>query len=230
MTAFWRVQGGERLFQRRGAVLPLAFPNAYVSTDDPPGRSWTRSALCILGMVGVGYLGGVILVLSLVSNEYSPVTQVASDYGVGTYGTEMNSAFFLAGVGVLSLAAAILFSGSSKGQKAGAALLVPAGLALVVNAFFQTDIEGAATTLHGTIHAVGGVVYFFASPVGLLLISRGIGKWRFRLTLLAFIVGVAFLAINGAMSLGYVGLGERVMILFVFSSLILTAVSIYRVS
>ncbi len=54
-----------------------------MSVDEPPGRSWTRSALSILAMAGAGYPGGVILMLSLVSDEYNSVTQVASDYGVG---------------------------------------------------------------------------------------------------------------------------------------------------
>ncbi len=209
-----------------GKAHLLAYPNAYVSTDEPPGRSWTRSALSILAMVGVGYLGGVILVLSLASAEYSPVTQVASDYGVGAYAPEMNTGFFLAGVGVLALALAILTS-RSRLEKVGALFLLPAGLALVINAFFQTDIEGAASTLHGTIHAVGGAVFFVAAPVGLLLVSRGMGGLRFYLTLAAFVATAAFLALDGALGLNVAGLGERVMVLFVFASLLLTSAKVY---
>jgi hypothetical protein len=207
-------------------VLPLAYPNAYVSTDELPARSWTRSVLSALAILGVGYLGAVILVLSLTSAEYSPVTQVASDYGVGAFAPEMNSGFLLAGLGVLALALAILTSRSGV-QRVGAAFLVPAGLALVVNAFFQTDLEGSASTLHGTIHGLGGVVFFVASPVGLLLISRGMGRLRFYLTLAAFVAAAAFLALDGALGLDLAGLCERVMILFVFTSLILTSAKVF---
>ncbi len=198
-----------------------------MSTDEPPGRSWTRSALCLLAIAGVGYLGAVILILSLASGQYNPITQVASDYGVGTYAPEMNSGFFFAGVGVISLAAATLTSGGSRARKVGAALLFPAGLALVVNAFFQTDVEGAARTLHGTIHGLGGAVFFFTSPVGLLLIGWDLGRRRFALTLMAFVVGVALLALDGVLNLNGGGLAERVMILFVFASLVLTSAKVY---
>jgi hypothetical membrane protein len=179
-------------------------------------------------MAGVGYLGAVILILSLAWTQYSPVTQVASDYGVGAFAPEMNAGFFLAGVGVISLAVAVIRSGATRGQKAGACLFLLDGLALAVNAFFQTDLEGAAGTLHGTIHAVGGVVFFFTSPVGILLVAHGFGRRWFRGALLSLALAVAALAGNGALGLNAGGLAERVLILVVFLSLILIAARIYR--
>ncbi len=167
------------------------------------------------------------MILSLASNEYNPVTQVASDYGVGAFALEMNSGFLLAGVGVVSLSVAVLASDRPRAQRTGGALLLPAGLALATDAFFQTDLEGAARTLHGTIHGLGGFVFFVASPVGLLLVNRGFGRIRFGLTLAAFVLGAAFLALDGSLGLNAAGLAERVMILFVFASLILTAARVY---
>ncbi len=186
-----------------------------------------RSALALLAIAGVAYLGLVILVLSLLTSQYSPVTQVASDYGVGPYAAAMNLGFFVSGLGAISLALATYGSGSSGTRRAGAALLVPAGLALMTNGFFQTDIEGAATTMHGVIHSLGGVVFFLASPVGLLLVSGATGGRRFTVTLLAFAVGAALLALNGALGLNAAGLAERVMILFVFGSYIAGAADVY---
>lgn len=201
-----------------------------MSTDDPPGRSWTRSALCALAIVGVGYLGAVILTLSLFSTDYNPVTQVASDYGVGTYGPLMNSGFLLAGIGVISLALVIVFSDRTRTQRLGALLLLPSGLALVVNAFFQTDIEGAAMTLYGAVHGVGGAVFFFTASVGLLLVAWGFGRRRFGLTLLAFVLSIFLLGAVGALGLDLGGLAERVLILVVFATLILTSAKVYRES
>jgi len=206
----------------------LAFPNAYVSTDEPPGRSWKLSALCLLAMAGVGYLGAVILLLSLVTKEYSPVTQVASDYGVGTYSLAMNAGFFFAGIAVISLAAAILTSSRQRVQRVGAILLLLSGLMLLTNAFFQTDIEGAVSTLHGTVHGLAGVVFFIASPIGLLLVNRSFGRVRFVLTFAAFALGYGFVLVNSVAGLDAAGLSERIVILFVFSSLILTAAKVYN--
>ena len=206
----------------------MAFPNAYISTDEPPKKSVTGAALGLGAIVGVGYLGVVILALSLFTNEYSPVTQVASDYGLGTFALEMNFGFFVAGIGVLCLATAVVSSGRRPVERVGGALLFPSGLALTLNAFFQTDLEGAARTLHGTIHGLGGIVFFFTAPLGLLLISYGLGRRRFGATLVAFVAAAVVLALNGAFSMDAAGLSERIVILVIFTSLIATSLTIFR--
>ena len=171
-----------------------------------------------------------MLVLSLIPTPYSPIVQYASDYGVGAYGLEMNSGFLLAGVGVLSLAITVIASGDSRVQKAGGAFLLPAGLALLFSGVFQTDLEGAASTFHGAVHNAGGVTFFFTSPVGLTLMSRGMGRRRFAITVAAFVVGLALVVASGAMSLNATGIVERVVILFVFSSMIITAATLLKES
>ena len=206
----------------------LAFPNAYVSTDEPPRRSLVRTALCALALAGVAYLGIVILVLSLTWSAYSPISQVASDYGVGAYASWMNSGFFLAGAGVIALAAVGVSSGTGRGVRRGSALLLLAGAALIVSAFFQTDIEGAATTFRGTVHSLAGIVFFITAPVALLLISHGYGRKRFVPTLGALLAAVSLLAAIGALGLDAGGLGERVVILVVFSALLLTSATFLK--
>jgi hypothetical membrane protein len=205
-----------------------AFPNAYLETDEPPRRSLFDTLLASLTIAGIGYLGLVILLLSLFTSEYSPITQVASDYGVGTYAVEMNAGFLLAGVGTISLALAGLLSLEGRSARAGSLLFLPAGASLIVNAFFSTDIEGAATTVHGTIHGLGGVVFFITAPVALLLVGHGLGRRRFALTLLAVALGVGALVLDSVMALDAAGFAERVLILVVFSCMILTAVRIRR--
>ena len=205
-----------------------AFPNAYISTDEPPRRSVSMTVLCALAAIGPGYLGAVILLLSLFSTEYSSVTQVASDYGVGAFAPEMNSGFFFAGVGVVSLAVVAWASSGKRSGKGGSLLLVSSGLALVVNAFYQTDIEGAATTMHGVVHGVAGAVFFFTAPVALLLITHGLGRRRFVLTAAALLLAAASLALGAAFGLDAAGLEERILILVVFSSFILTAARLLK--
>ena len=205
-----------------------AFPNAYVNTDEPPGRSMVRRILCAVAAAGVGYFGAVILVLSLETTQYNPVTQFASDYGVGTYGPEMNSGFFLAGAGVIALALTILTSRGTRAQKTGAACLLPAGLALLLSGSFQTDLEGAVPTFHGAVHNIAGVVFFLVSPVGLILISKGFGRLWLVVTAVAFASGLLFAVANSSIGLNATGLSERVVILFLFASMILTSVRVYR--
>ena len=184
--------------------------------------------MCLAAVVGVAYLGLVILFLSLFTSEYSPIAQLASDYGVGTYGPEMNSGFFLAGAGILCMALTVISSRRRRGERVGGVLLVLSGIALVANAFFQTDLEGAAATPHGTVHALAGVVFFIIAPVGLLLVNRGLGRRRFFWTLGAFAAVVAVLAFDGIFGLNASGLAERVAILAIFSSLILTSMAVLR--
>ena len=205
-----------------------AFPNAYIDTDVPPRRSLIRRVFCLAAVAGVAYLGGVILLLTLFWSAYSPITQVASDYGVGAYAAEMNSGFFFAGAGVMALALVVVFSDAARGVRVGGALLLPAGDALVVNAIFQTDVEGAAVTFHGTVHALGGLLFFLAAPLGLILIARGFGRTRFALTLLAFAATVALFVAEGASGYNAGGMGERVLILVTFTSLIYTSASFAR--
>lgn len=205
-----------------------AFPNAYISTDEPPRRSLLRRALCIVALLGVTYLGLVILVLSILSTEYNPITQVASDYGVGPFAPAMNFGFLVAGVGVISLGLAIASSRLRASAKVGGVILLVSGSALLIDAFFATDVEGAARTLHGTIHGVGGAAFFFTAPVALLLMSHGLGRMRFLRTLVALVVAVIVLVSNAVLSLNASGFAERVVILVIFVSLISTAVKVYR--
>jgi hypothetical membrane protein len=204
-----------------------AFPNAYVSTDEPPARSFIKRGLCVVSAAGVGSLGLVILALNFISTEYSPITQAASDYGVGTYALEMNTAFFFAGLGFLCLAFVALGTAKGRAAVAGSAAMVPAGVALLFDGFYHADIEGAAVTLNGTIHAVAGVLFFSTASLGLLLMSGQFGRNGRRLVRPGFLVAFAFLVLDGLLGLDASGLAERIVILVVFSSAIANSVRFY---
>ena len=142
----------------------------------------------------------------------------------------MNSGFFVAGLGFLSLAAVLFASHRPRSERTGGVLLAVAGVALLVDSAYTTDIEGAAATFHGAVHGVAGVVFFLAAPVGILLVSWASGKRRFGYTLAAICTAGLSIALDGGRGLGADGLVERLMILAVFTATILTAARVYRES
>ena len=210
------------------ALDTMAFPNAYLSTDEPPRSSVLRRVLCLVAAAGFSYLGLVILLLSLLTNAYSPVSPAASDYGVGADAVWMNSGFFVAGVGMAGLAGTLVFSQEGRALRSGGALMLVSGAALIFDSLFATDIEGAPSTFHGDVHSVAGVAFFLLASLAVILISRGIGRNWFVSVSLGLLAALVFLALDGIFALDAGGLGERVVILVVFSSTIMIAVQRYR--
>src|SRR5437899_5345828 len=98
--------------------------------------------LSLVSFFGVFYFGLVILLLSLLTADYNPITQAASDYGVGRFALEMNLGFLIGGIGLVSLALALFLQRPGPTSRAGPILLVIAGLVLVMDAFFTTNPEG----------------------------------------------------------------------------------------
>src|SRR5260370_39085028 len=133
------------------------------------GRS---RVLAVISILGISYFGLTILLLSLFTTDYNPVSQAASDYGVGRFAIEMNLGFLVGGIGMIAFASAIGLSRSVRRSRAGSALLLIAGLVLIMDSYFTTNIEGGPSTLHGMIHGLGGLIFFISTPIGILLISR----------------------------------------------------------
>jgi hypothetical membrane protein len=207
-----------------------AFPNAYVSTDESPGRSMVKRVLCVVAAAGVGYLGLVILSLSLFTTVYNPVTQYASDYGVGAFAPLMNSGFYLGGIAMAALSLAAYSSRKGRLGTAGPALLLVSGLALTVDGSFHADIEGGTPTLNGAVHNFAGVVFFTFASLGVLLVNRGLGGRAITPMLFAVVASFALLGLNGALVLDATGLAERIIILVVFGSALATSVRLYRLA
>lgn len=189
----------------------------------------SKKFLCLVTICGVSYFGLVILILSLLSNDYNPMNHFASDYGVGRFAIEMNLGFLVGGIGFIAFALSI-FSNSGRIFTAGSILLAIAGLILGINAFFPTDVEGAPHTLHGIVHALGGGNFFLTAPIGILLTSYRLGKNRFMIILSALATSVIFFVMNTALLLDAGGLAQRIMLLVVFSSIIALSLQIFRSS
>jgi hypothetical membrane protein len=184
-----------------------------------------RTVLAWLGVAGVSYFGLTILLLSLLDTDYSPISQAASDYGVGRFAIEMNLGFLLAGIGLIAFAVVVGGRGAAaQRSRAGSALFFVAGLVLIMDSYFTTNMEGGPATLHGTIHGFGGFVFFVTAPIGVLAVSRKFGRARVLVAAVGLIVGFAMLAVNAGLS----GLAERVILLVIFSSVIVASRGLAR--
>ena len=144
------------------------------SVRDPSIPDRTR-ALARVAVLGVSYFGLTILLLSLLDPDYNPISQAASDYGVGRFAIEMNLGFLVGGVGLMAFAWALGRKGTNRRSKAGSTLFLIAGLVLIMDSYFTTNVEGGTVTLHGTIHGFGGFIFFITTPIGVLILSRKFG-------------------------------------------------------
>ena len=176
----------------------------------------STQALARLAVLGVSYFGLTILLLSLLDPDYNPISQAASDYDVGRFAIEMNLGFLVGGIGVIAFAWVVGRKGTPRTSKAGSTLFLIAGIVLLMNSYFTTNIEGGPVATHGTIHAFGGLIFFTTAPIGVLLISRKFGHNRLLMAAAGLILGFALLAVNAGLS----GLAERVIILVIFTSVI----------
>lgn len=95
-------------------------------------------------------------------------------------------------------------------------LLLIAGVALFTVGAFPTDVEGAQTTIHGTVHGMLSTLVFTLGPVGMGLISYGYNRKWFFATLLGFVVTSVFAAVV-QLELGAMGLAERGLIVLLLS-------------
>jgi hypothetical membrane protein len=182
--------------------------------------------LTLVAILGTAYFGLVILLLSLLDTDYDPITQLASDYGVGRFAIVTNLGFLIGGIGMCAFALAYATQKTQVKSRAASAFLIVAGLVLIMDSYFTTNLEGAPATLHGTIHGFGGLFFFIAAPIGILLVSRKIHRNRFLETLAGLIVG--FVILGAPDNAG--GLAERLILLVIFSSVIVDSLSLYRIS
>ncbi len=180
--------------------------------------------LLTFSILAVSYFGLVILVLSLFDRDYNPISDAASDYGVGRFAIPMNLGFLIAGIGFIAFSVAYYQIRQERKSRVGPAFVFFAGLILVMDSYFTTNLPGAPPTLHGTIHGFGGLLFFISAPVGILLVSQKISRSRFLVTLLALLIGyvVLGLPINAG------GLGERLILLVIFVAVIVFSLRILK--
>ncbi len=183
-----------------------------------------RRVLALLAILGVGYFELVIVALSLIDTEFSPISEAASLYGVGRYAVEMNLGFLVGGIGMISYALAVHGERTGKRSVLGAVLLFIGGLVLIMNSYFTTNVPGQPTTLHGTIHGLGGFLFFTLVPAGILLIARKFGRLQLSITLVILLIGGGLLLANTNAA----GLAERIILSLIFATVIFRSLVFLR--
>lgn len=205
-----------------------AFPNAYVDVEEPPNKSFRNKAIGLAALVGTAYFILVVLVLHLEPTGYDPLTNAVSDYAVGPFALQMQSAFFAGGVGLSCLGVASYLVRGSRREAYGSALILIAGLSLFLVGAFPTDIEGTPTTFHGSMHVALSAVVFIASPAGMLLDSSGMGrKWLWATSAAMALAFLSAFAVS-ALALNASGLSERLYIGVLVGWWLLASVRILR--
>lgn len=174
--------------------------------------------------------------------ELNPLHRFGSEYAVGRMGWLMKLNFFVWGTGLAALGLAMAY-GLDPDAKSRVAivLFILAGAGIFLSGIFDTDlqvlnenpppkwIEGPASDEH-KLHVVVGIIAFFSLFAGAGLATRRLrianrlhGKYRFLRPLSWLLPIVFFVALFTFQSLGLVGLGQRIALVFIFAWVLLAA-------
>jgi hypothetical protein len=155
--------------------------------------------LALLTIVGVAVYLLNFTALHFLRPDVNPVSEPVSNYAVGPYGFLAIAANIGSGLAGLALMVGLYLGIAPRGRSyVGLFLLGLYGISELLAAYFLIDV-GAEATMAGTIHNIVGNISFFAFPIGVILLSLGMGKderWRsFRRPALAVSVLVALTVI-----------------------------------
>jgi len=191
------------------------------------------SKLALLGAGGTAYFAAVFALLHVLDPITDAVGRAGSEYVLGPFGILMTSCY-LALAGAL-IALALAFARVLRGRAAPALLLL-AGLGLVVAAIFPTDRGVVATTVTGTIHNFAGLGTFIAVLIAVMMLTRAMGKdprfsgsgrWLGVLSLCVVAsFAVLFLVSGPFVSIGIFGIAQRLFLACVSSWLLVAALQL----
>ena len=137
--------------------------------------------LAILAIVGIVDFLLNIATLHFVRPDVNPVLEPLSNYAVGPYGFLFTAADIGGGLAALALTFGLYLDIAPPGRSyVGLFLLGLYGVSVLLAGIFPINVGGEATMV-GTIHNIVGNISFFAFPVGVILLSLGMGKverWR----------------------------------------------------
>ena len=123
----------------------------------------------------------LLVVLHVLSPEFSPVTEFVSQYANGAYGTLASVAFAVEGLGLILLGVSICLDVSRAGRStAGLVILFVCGVNGLLYGLFPMDPDAhAPTTLSGTIHYWAGMFDFAVGVLYPFLIALRFKRdWR----------------------------------------------------
>lgn len=149
-------------------------------------RAGRPGVLALAGWAGVA--GPVLFTLSFLTqeafrrDEYSPMIEVVSALEAGPNGWIQQVTFVVFGVLTMVHAAGLhLGLRPTPGGVAGPAFLFLSGIGAIIAGFVPLREDPAGVTYDPGGHVVGGTLFFLASPVALIVLSRRLGRdpgWR----------------------------------------------------
>jgi hypothetical protein len=194
----------------------LTDANQSSTMMESQGSSRMTMVLALLTIVGIAVYLVSFTALHFLRPDVNAVVEPMSNYAVGPYGFLAIAANIGSCLAALALTLGLYWGIAPRGRSyVGLFLLGLYGVSELIAAIFPIDVGGEAT-MAGTIHNIVGNISFFAFPIGVILLSLGMGKderWRsFRRTALAmslFVVLTVTLTMVGSnLGIGF-GLTQR---------------------
>jgi hypothetical membrane protein len=196
------------------------------------------AALATAAIVGSVSFVALIIALHVVSPDFDPIERPTSEYATGPFGYLMTLAFVCLSVSTWALVIGLHRTLSEPARsRLGIAFLGVFGIGLLVAAIFPIDLDGAPTTLAGTIHSINGPLTFLSLIVGTNLASRGFRhdvRWR---PIHRFASGLALLMIPlfvaGGMAAARetgAGIAQRILLVVVTAWFVVTALRLRAIA
>jgi hypothetical protein len=194
----------------------LTDTNQSSTMMESQGSSRMTMVLALLTIVGVAVYLVNFTALHFLRPDVNAVLEPLSNYAVGPYGFLAIAASIGSGLAALALMVGLYWGIAPRGRSyVGLFFLGLYGISELMAAFFLIDV-GAEATMAGTIHNIVGNISFFAFPIGVILLSLGMGKderWRsFRRTALAVsvlvVLTVILTMVGSQLGIGF-GLTQR---------------------
>jgi hypothetical protein len=194
----------------------LTDTNQSSTMMESQGSSRMTMVLALLTIVGIAVYLVNLAALHFLRPDVNPMSDPVSTYAVGPYGFLFIAANIGSGLAALALTLGLYRGIAPRGRSyVGLFLLGLYGVSELLAAIFPVDV-GAEATMAGTIHNIVGNISFFAFPIGVILLSLGMGKderWRsFRRTALAMsllvVLTVILTMVGSNISIGF-GLTQR---------------------
>jgi hypothetical protein len=167
----------------------LTSANQESTMMESQGRSRMTMVLALLTIIGIAVYLLNLAALHFLRPDVNPVLEPMSIYAVGPYGFLLTAADIGGGLAALALTLGLYLSIAPPGRSyVGLFLLGLYGVSVLLAGIFPIDVGGETTTF-GIIHNIFGNISFFGFPIGVILVSLGMGKderWRsFRRTAVA---------------------------------------------
>lgn len=128
------------------------------------------------------YFVAAMFVGPLLKQELDPRVHWISEYGVGAQGWMQNSAFCIAGLGILALVVGLSVLGPRSWLcKSGLAVISIMIPGLVISGLFNMDLPGQPETPHGIVHDISAYFNFVGGVSAQILISASFAddeRWR----------------------------------------------------